>query len=415
MNELNLYADPAAMFPLFPEGEGKQELAKLALELLEEDAKLQFSRPFAITSAVSKVVENMNTYYTNKIEGYDTHPLDIEKALNGNFSNKPEKKNLQLLAKAHLETAKKVLGIYNNKNDIYSFELLKKIHLSFYELLPEAFKFIETDSGNKIDVIPGKFRATEVGVQHHVGPKSDKIGDFAERFENEYSKNYKSKLDEIIKIAAAHHRFLFIHPFIDGNGRVARLFSDICFLNTIHSKFLNVFRLWSVSRGLARNRQEYYDRLHNADQKRINDYDGRGNLSNKYLIEFCEFFLKTAIDQIKFMQELLDINNLRQGMRSFCDLMVVRKHYPKEAFYLLDETLTKGYLEKKEMARLTGKSENTARKIVKQLVAEGFLIDSNKLAFEISFPAKYLPYLFPSLYPGNVEAEILRENERHTI
>jgi Fic family protein len=72
--------------------------------------------------------------------------------------------------------------------------------------------------------------------------------------------------------AAAHHRLLWIHPFYDGNGRVARLF--------VHAYLRDIgvgSSLWSVSRGLARNVAQYQALLMAADQQRDNDWDGPGN------------------------------------------------------------------------------------------------------------------------------------------
>lgn len=44
----------------------------------------------------------MNCYYSNLIEGHDTHPTDIERALKNDYSNDPRKRDLQLVAKAHI-------------------------------------------------------------------------------------------------------------------------------------------------------------------------------------------------------------------------------------------------------------------------------------------------------------------------
>ncbi|WP_407046050.1 Fic family protein [Mesorhizobium abyssinicae] len=65
----------------------------------------------------------------------------------------------------------------------------------------------------------------------------------------------------IIACAAAHLRLAWIHPFLDGNGRIARLFSYawLCELNVGSS-------LWSVARGLARQVDEYKARLQAADE-----------------------------------------------------------------------------------------------------------------------------------------------------
>ncbi len=43
----------------------------------------------------------MNCYYSNLIEGHDTHPVDIERALRHDYSDDPRTRNLQLEAAAH--------------------------------------------------------------------------------------------------------------------------------------------------------------------------------------------------------------------------------------------------------------------------------------------------------------------------
>ena len=82
--------------------------------------------------------------------------------------------------------------------------------------------------------------------------------------------------DLLIKAACAHQRLAWVHPFVDGNGRAARL--------QTHCALLPIsFGLWSANRGLARRRDEYYARLAVADEPRRGDLDGRGNLSEEGL------------------------------------------------------------------------------------------------------------------------------------
>ena len=114
------------------------------------------------------------------------------------------------------------------------------------------------------------------------------------------------KTDAILSSAAAHHRLLLVHPFLDGNGRVARLMSHAILLDT-----LDTGAVWSVARGLARNVQAYKEHLANCDQPRRNDLDGRGNLSEEALAEFTQFFLSTCIDQVTFMESLVRPDRLR--------------------------------------------------------------------------------------------------------
>lgn len=60
-----------------------------------------------------------------------------------------------------------------------------------------------------------------------------------------------------------------------------------------------------VSLGLARNVDRYKEHLADCDQPRRNDLDGRGTLSEEALANFTRFFLETCIDQVAFMEELV--------------------------------------------------------------------------------------------------------------
>ncbi len=121
---------------------------------------------------------------------------------------------------------------------------------------------------------------------------------FLARFESAYSN--LGKTETILALAAMHHRFLWIHPFLDGNGRVARLMSHATTLDV-----LEMGGVWSIARGLARNVNEYKAHLANCDLSRRNDLDGRGHLSEEALVDFTKFFLETCIDQVSFMEKLV--------------------------------------------------------------------------------------------------------------
>lgn len=66
-----------------------------------------------------------------------------------------------------------------------------------------------------------------------------------------------------------------------------------------------------MARGLARNAGEYKTLLANCDLARRNDLDGRGNLSEEALAEFTRFFLTICIDQVAFMEGLMQPERLR--------------------------------------------------------------------------------------------------------
>ena len=73
-----------------------------ALELAARSAGFSRSLPQGVHAALATLVRAMNCYYSNLIEGHDTHPVDIERALKGDYSTEPEMRNLQVEAEAHI-------------------------------------------------------------------------------------------------------------------------------------------------------------------------------------------------------------------------------------------------------------------------------------------------------------------------
>ena len=170
---------------------------------------------------------------------------------------------------------------------VVSSEYLKWIHHEFCTRLPAEMLVLSNPEGTKqIQIAPGEWRTGDVIVGRHIPISAPAIDSFISRFTAGYRLDRLSQIDRVIAVAAAHHRLVWIHPFSDGNGRVARLFS--------HAMFREIgmgTNLWSISRGLARSREQYRAVLANADLPRWNDLDGRGNLTARGLQAFCEFFL----------------------------------------------------------------------------------------------------------------------------
>ena len=104
-------------------------------------------------------------------------------------------------------------------------EGVREIHRRFCEELPESLLAVENPaSGSRQRVVPGRWRESDVAVGRHHAVSPGAVARFMERFEAVYAR--LGKLDTILAAAAAaHHRLLWIHPFADGNGRVARLMS----------------------------------------------------------------------------------------------------------------------------------------------------------------------------------------------
>jgi Fic family protein len=411
---IELYTDPKAMYPLLPD-DTNGTLAKLALELIEKSAKLSGILHVHTREAIADFLRPMNSYYSNLIEGHDTHPLDISRALNNDYSDDKEKRNLQLEAFAHIKVHRSITEKYAIDNTLnpYTADFIKTIHTEFYDHLPLELREVVSEEETPKTVLPGKYREGEVKVGKHIAPAASSVVNFMSRFETKYSetsKNTNAKTTRLIAIAAAHHRFVWVHPFLDGNGRVVRLFSDACFM----AEGLNANGLWSISRGLAKHRDEYRSRLANADLGRYNDYDGRGNLSNRFLVEFCEFFLKTSIDQIDFMSKCIDIDTMLKRIEGFSTLLETRGILSAKAKYILTEVFLRGKISKTDAMRITHTSDKTLKNIADKLIELG-LLEARKesttkgiaMIYYAKYPINFSPILFPGLYPTDKEMDLL--------
>lgn len=410
---LDLYTDPVSMEPLFPD-DASGKLEALAIELMEKASKLSGALNPITTAAIADFLRPMNSYYSNLIEGHDTHPLDIDRALKNNYSKDKAKRDLQKEAHAHIRVHKKIADEFNEGKILflpYSASFLKETHKIFYDFLPDDFRFVKTKEGETKEVIAGEFRDIEVEVGRHVAPHFKKLDAFVERFENTYNpKNLDNKLKtkRVISIAASHHRLAWIHPFLDGNGRVVRLFSDANFMY----ENLHASGLWSISRGLARTNTEYKERLANADSVRHGDYDGRGNLSNKFLVEFCEYFLNIAIDQINFMHSVIDTTNMLKRIEGFADLMILKGHIKPEAKYILVDLFLKGKISKAEAMRITNTSDKTIKLIAESLMNLDLLTMSKEsitMMYYVKYPLNFSPLIFPGLYPADKEIDMMNK------
>jgi Fic family protein len=221
-------------------------LTDLAVELAARSAGFRRSLPQGVLTALADLVRAMNCYYSNLIEGHDTHPVDIERALRNDYSADAQKRNLQLEAKAHI-TVQRWIDEGALAGRAVTVDAIRETHRRFCELLPdELLQVTEPDIGERLRVIPGELRTRYVKVGTHVSISPGALPRFLERFEAAYSG--LGKTDAILAAAGAHHRLLWIHPFLDGNGRVARLMSHAMLLET-----LDTGGVWSIARGMARN------------------------------------------------------------------------------------------------------------------------------------------------------------------
>ncbi len=369
------------------------ELTDLAIELAARSAGFRRSLPEGVLTALARLVRAMNCYYSNLIEGHDTHPVDIERALRDDYSADPEKRNLQLEAKAHIAVQQWIDGggLHNCATTI---DGICEIHRRFGELLPDELLWVENpDTGEKMKVAPGELRQRDVTVGQHVPVSPGAIPRFLKRFEEAYGRLGTSGI--ILAAAAAHHRLVWIHPFLDGNGRVARLMSHAMLLDV-----LDTGGVWSIARGLGRNVSAYRSHLAACDMPRRNELDGRGNLSEEALVALTKFFLETCLDQVSFMEGLVEPNRLRARIQLWVEEEIRLGALPSKAGNVLEAVLYRGELPRGEVAGLLGTSDRHARRVVSALIERGVLTsEGTRAALHIAFPAELASRWMPGLFP----------------
>lgn len=392
-----MFDSPRQFEPLLPQFR-MEALRDRAAAVCRDAIALQGKAHPAVQSSLRELLRAMNSYYSNRIEGQSTSPLNIERALKNDFSAESHTARLQRLARAHIEAEREIEQRLDEGEIPLSTAFVCAAHRSLYERLPPEERMID---GQVIE--PGAIRSSDVQVGRHLPPRAASLPRFLARFDEVYAPKRSWDM-QLITAACAHHRMTWVHPFIDGNGRAARLQTH-CALWPLSGG------LWSVNRGFARQRDEYYAQLANADGARRGDLDGRGNLTEAGLSEWVEFFLSVCEDQVGFMQKMLDLDGMKRRIEA---LVVFRTQagrgtagaMRKEATLPLHYAFTAGPLTRAEFTQMTGLGERTARSLLSYLLSTGLMVSDTKLGpVRLGLPLDALQFLFPSLYPEAAQAE----------
>ena len=386
----------SAMEPMLPDA--RRELDDLVVELVDRASAFRGRLNEVMRGSVGDLVRSMNCYYSNLIEGHSTTPVDIDRALAGDYAQEPEKRNLQLEALAHIEV-QALIDRGEMPHPVLSADAIRWIHYEFCRRLPDELLWVENpQTKEKLPVVPGEMRKRNVKVGRHLPPEPEVLEPLLARFVEAYSATTLSKVQRLVAVGASHHRLAWIHPFMDGNGRVTRLFSHALL------RELGVgSELWSVSRGLAREVETYKALLMAADEPRRGDLDGRGNLTESGLSRFCVFFLNSCLDQVKFMESLMDPHELLNRMSIWTEEEIRAKRLPKGSWPLLREAVLTGEFSRTQADSLTGYQERQARTVLAVLIDRGLLVSPTaRSKVRLGFPMDVVERWLPKLYPVGI-------------
>jgi Fic family protein len=393
-------ADLGKFSPLYPEDRTLGPLLELAATLLAECHRLGAQASEPMVRALRPRLRAMNSYYSNKIEQQHTKPAAIEAALQKHFDADAALAKKQRLAIAHMEVEQEIEQKYRETNprDLFDPRVAKGIHGLLYGKLPAEDRV--TNDGKPI--VPGEHRHDDVYAGRYLAPSWKDVDALVQGWADRY-RGLSGAEALLIGAACSHHRLAWIHPFIDGNGRTARLHS-----HAVLGAMRLTHGLWSPMRGLARTQEQYYTRLSNADLPRRNDVDGRGALSQEELVAFASYFLEVCLDQVKFMRERLALATLKDRLKALlADLegkpwqMGSEKSIIKpDALEALHYVAISGAIERVRFIAMTGLGARTGRRVLASLIDYGLLkSETHRASVELAVPMKSLRFLFPNLWP----------------
>lgn len=394
-----MYSQVHQFEPLMPADSRMEPLLAKAHDLSRTATLLAGTR---VPPELRVLLRSMNSYYTNRIEGQHTRPHEIDQALRQGFSHNAVLAAKQRLAVAHIDAEKALelrFGGTAGAHGLYSVEAIQALHQALFGRLPA----VDLVTSENEPIVPGALRQRDVQVGQHIAPVHASVPSFLARWASAYGGVRRGEA-ALIGVACAHQRLAWVHPFVDGNGRVMRLHTHTWLTSMGYTG-----GLWSPLRGFARSTERYYALLSDADSLRRGDLDGRGNLSEQALIAWVDYVLDTCIDQVRFMTDMLDFGTIRARIEACLvfEATVRKQGVRTEALHALHYLFLSG----EDMARgdfkaMLGLGERNATDALGALLKRGLLkSDSPQGKVRFGLPQHALRFLFPRLWP-EAEADV---------
>jgi Fic family protein len=399
-----------SILPFISEDQLDGEYQNKLVDLYMADATLNKTMPKAMRESIEWLLRLVNCFYSNRIEGNPTHPkelLQAQKKLQNEEDDIKQKQELMELL-IHLEAQIKTQKANINVSNVSKQSFIKDLHQSFYGKLPESFLRVKDregkdafdSKGNPLFVKPGEYRYLSVIVGSHIPPSEEEVERHMKWLESQFNLEKIHGTRRVLAAAGLHHRFAWIHPFQDGNGRVVRLLTD-CYMRC--SGF-GGYGLWSITRGFGREVQNYYAALAEADKPRQGNTDGRGILSDSGLTHFTKYFIDTALDQVTYFSDLLEPSKLGVRIDYYFEMrakgslpgdLPLLKITARDIYRLL---LERGSMSRSAICQYLDKKEPTLRPILKQMESEELISAKPKHDIELRLSPTAVEFLFPQLW-----------------
>jgi Fic family protein len=367
-----------------------------------------------VPAELRRLLRAMNAHDRLALEGLQVSPLDVERVLRSGdvpvLGNEPDAVDeagdrRQRRVVAHMDTQAALEARWGgwSSQRIWSAQMVRDIHQDLFARLPVSDLVLTTGQA----MVPGALRRRAARLALHAAPAAAAVPALLARWSAVYGGVRRGEL-QLVAVAASHHRLAWIHPFSDGNGRVARLHTHL----SLGALGLTQ-GLWSPLRGFTRGDQAYRAQLAAADAAFADEADGLGERSGQALAAWVAYVLALCRDQVSQMSGLLDLSRMKDRIAACLayEENVVRQGVRSESLralhYLL---LTPAALERSDFKALLGLGERLATTQVTALLRRGLLVtDSPHGKLRFGVPQHALRFYFPGLWP---EAEAGREAAR---
>lgn len=234
------------------------------------------------------------------------------------------------------------------------------------------------------DKTPGIYREYPVSIKKskHIPPNnSTLINQYMEEL-FVFINNYDASQYDLLKAAISHHRFVWIHPFGNGNGRTVRLFTYAILIKQgfridIGQRILNPTAVF------CSNRDKYYDKLSLADTGEKNG-----------VLDWCEYVLQGLRDEIEKVDKLLDYNYLKENILiPALNFSIERKFITEIESKILKIAIDKQEIQASDIKHLfVGKDASIISRNIKRLVEKRMLIpvEEKSRKYTLRFDNNYL-------------------------
>ncbi|KAA8712622.1 Fic family protein [Pseudomonas cannabina] len=392
-----------AFTPYIPQDKAPDELQDQVVQIMRLDAALHAKIPGPLRLPMMNLLRVVNSYYSNKIEGNSTIPADILRAEAG-VQEVRSTKDLQEV-KRLIEAQRRLSDDPINPVDVCTKSAISRLHREFYSGAPEEMLDIQlNEKGDIVRMVPGELRHLGVRIGQHIPPAVEQMQTYLNDFARMYRLDWIHGLSRFFAAAASHHRLMWIHPFMDGNGRTGRLFTD----QYLKAAGFGGYGLWFMSRGFARNVGTYYEMLGAADHPRKGELDGRGELSDSGLLRWTRFFAETALDQVQYFSAQLEPERLSERIDVYFEMRSRRalsdskgETLPElriEARDVYKTLLYQGDQQRADLQARLGVGERTTRSLLSQMAKEGLITLDGRKPVSLNLSRHSIEFLFPYLW-----------------